>query len=169
MRANYKGISLGRLKFELNANELLLDYYLFKNDDYKDECPYFCISLDNCDYCSWVIFTGEDCIAKFSVHNLFDLRSSRETEFIELRISMLRDWIQKLKRVIRYRERKNGNSKNIWSWQKLIIDEKIIYVFPSSRVPRHIQKLTHLKGVELKDGTKEERKPFLILEKTRKE
>ena len=59
-----------------------------------------------------------------------------------------------------------GQMKNLktirkYGWKKLVIDRKIFYVFPRSRVPIVIERLTKFAGIELLNATKEERFPYL--------
>ena len=56
------------------------------------------------------------------------------------------------------------------SWKKLLVDNKLIYVFPSSRVPASVRVDLSMKlvGIRLEEATKEERAPFLKAEKKRR-
>lgn len=49
------------------------------------------------------------------------------------------------------------------SWKKLLVDEKIIHVFASSRIPHFVKRLGVFRGIRLTDATKEEREPYLRL------
>jgi len=57
----------------------------------------------------------------------------------------------------------------LWThqWRKLVVDGKIMRVYPKSRVPKEAYLLSRLCGIELKIATREERKPFLRTRKIR--
>ena len=53
-------------------------------------------------------------------------------------------------------------------WRKLIIDGKLVWVFPRTKVPRSVKKLIVCKGIEMKKSNRDERKPYLLKEKGEK-
>jgi hypothetical protein len=57
----------------------------------------------------------------------------------------------------------------IFSYTKLIVDGKILYVFENGKIPVSIVRLDKYEGIVFEKATYKERKPFEALEKTRKE
>jgi ABC-type glycerol-3-phosphate transport system substrate-binding protein len=54
-------------------------------------------------------------------------------------------------------------------YSKLIVDGKLVYVYENGRVPNWIDRLLHMKGIEIKDASFEDRIKFVEMEKKLKE
>lgn len=51
------------------------------------------------------------------------------------------------------------------AYRKLVVDDLVMWIFPASRIPKLIRRLSFLRGIELLPASKEERKPFIEKEK----